>query len=83
MSLPSKKKEENCPYKNDKSFNVVIVGGGPAAVAAAIYCHRFALTVVMIGEVYSGAISRKLLLENYPGFPEVSRYDLMKAFEKH
>lgn len=72
-----------CPFKDKRCFNVVIIGGGPAAVSAAIYCHRFNLNVVMIGQEYGGAIAKTYLVENYPGFFDVSGYELMEAFEKH
>ena len=73
----------NCDVKEENCYHVIIIGGGPAAVSAAIYCHRFDLKILMIGEEYGGAISRTYLIENYPGFPETSGFDLMDAFQKH
>ena len=64
-------------------YNVIIIGGGPAAVSAAIYLHRFDFKVIMLGEEYGGAISRTYLMENYPGFYDMSGYDLMEKFQKH
>ncbi len=55
-----------CDVTGNKCYHVVIVGGGPAAVSAAIYLHRFDLKVVMIGAEYGGAIARTYLIENYP-----------------
>jgi len=52
-------------------------------VAAAFYCHRFNLKTIMIGQEYGGAIARTYLIENYPGFPAASGYELMEAFQKH
>lgn len=72
-----------CDLSKDNCFQVLIVGGGPAAVSAAIYCHRFDLKTIMIGQEYGGAIARTYLVENYPGFPETSGYDLMDSFQKH
>ncbi len=69
-------------YSQENHYHVVIVGGGPAAVTAAIYCHRFDYKVIMIGENYGGAISRTFLVENYPGIIG-SGYDLMEKFEEH
>jgi thioredoxin reductase (NADPH) len=66
-----------------KNWDVIIVGGGPAAVSASIYIARMNLSVVMIGTEYGGAIARTYLIENYPGFPGVSGYELMEAFQKH
>jgi len=72
-----------CDVSNSNCYHVVIVGGGPAAVSAAIYLHRFDMKVVMIGTEYGGAIARTYLIENYPGFFNISGYDLMDAFQKH
>lgn len=72
-----------CNLEDENCYQVIIIGGGPAAVAAAIYCHRFNLKVVMIGQEYGGAIARTYLIENYPGFFDVSGFDLMDAFQKH
>jgi thioredoxin reductase (NADPH) len=74
---------QSCDVTKENNFHVLIVGGGPAAVSAAIYCHRFDLKTIMIGQEYGGAIARTYLLENYPGFPEISGYDLMEEFQKH
>ncbi|MHA1583636.1 MAG: NAD(P)/FAD-dependent oxidoreductase [Promethearchaeota archaeon] len=65
------------------NYHVLIVGGGPAAVSAAIYCHRFDYKVIMIGQEYGGAISKTYLIENYPGFYDISGFDLMDKFQKH
>jgi thioredoxin reductase (NADPH) len=37
----------------------------------------------MIGAEYGGAIARTYLIENYPGFFNVSGFELMDAFQKH
>ena len=73
----------SCDVKEENCYHVVIIGGGPAAISAAIYCHRFDLKVIMVGEEYGGAIAKTYLVENYPGFFETSGYDLMDAFRKH
>lgn len=72
-----------CDITQENCYQVVIIGGGPAAVSAAIYCHRFDLKTLMIGEQYGGAISRTYLVENYPGFFNTSGYELMEKFQEH
>lgn len=67
----------------DKLYDVVIIGSGPAGVAAAIYCKRFALSTLLVGEAYGGAIARTHLIENYPGFVSGSGYDLMEDWRKN
>jgi thioredoxin reductase (NADPH) len=72
-----------CDVASGNCYHTVIVGGGPAAVAAAIYLHRFDFKVIMIAPEYGGAISRTYLIENYPGFSNISGMELMEAFQKH
>jgi thioredoxin reductase (NADPH) len=80
-------KESNvneCKVQNNENcYRVLVIGAGPAAIAAAIYCHRFDLKTAMIGQEYGGAIARTYLIENYPGFFNISGYELMEAFQKH
>lgn len=72
-----------CDISEPNCYQVIVIGGGPAAISAAIYTHRFALKTLIIGEEYGGAIARTYLVENYPGFYDVSGYELMEAFQKH
>lgn len=75
--------KKSCDVKEENCYHTIIVGGGPAAISASIYCHRFDLKVLMIGEEYGGSIAKTYLVENYPGFFETSGYELMEAFQKH
>lgn len=65
-------------------FDVVILGGGPAGLSAAIYASRGAVSTALIDiSMMGGQPSNYLELENYPGFPIVGGYDLMEKFEEH
>lgn len=65
-------------------FDVVILGGGPAGLSAAIYASRGAVSTALIDiSLMGGQPSNYLELENYPGFPIIGGYDLMEKFEEH
>jgi len=62
--------------------DLIIIGGGPAGLTAAIYGARAALDTLLIEKgVYGGQISLTSDVENYPGFPEgISGPDLSERF---
>jgi len=65
-------------------YDVIIIGGGPAGVAAGIYASRQRLKAILITKSFGGQMARKAVaIENYPGFEEISGLDLIKKFEKH
>lgn len=65
-------------------FDVVILGGGPAGLSAAIYASRGAVSTALIDiSMMGGQPSNYLELENYPGFPIIGGFELMEKFEEH
>ena len=55
----------------EKNWDIIIVGGGPAGLAAAIYCGRsLRKTLVLEKQVFGGQIVNADNIENYPGFAE-------------
>ncbi len=64
--------------------DVVIVGAGPAGLAAAIYAGRARLdTVVLEKGLPGGQILITDWVENYPGFPDgIAPFDLIETFRK-
>jgi len=65
-------------------YDIVIIGAGPAGLAAAIYTGRARLkTVVLEKGMPGGQILLTDWIENYPGFPDgVAPFQLMENFRK-
>lgn len=60
-----------------KSFDVAIIGGGPAGYTAALYSARYALSTVVIEQgMPGGQIATTDLVDNYPGILEISGTEL-------
>jgi thioredoxin reductase (NADPH) len=65
-------------------YDVVIIGGGPGGLCAAIYAIRLGLNTLLVErEMVGGQIAVSDLIENYPGFPSISGPGLMEKFEEH
>ena len=55
----------------DGTYQVIIIGGGPAGLTAGLYCARSRLgTLLVEKELMGGQITRAEQVENYPGFPQ-------------
>ena len=70
--------------KKRLEYDVVILGGGPAGLSAAIYAARGAAKTAVIDiSMFGGQPSNYLELENYPGLGKIGGYDMMEKFEEH
>ena len=58
-------------------YDIIIIGGGPAGLSAAIYASRaLKKTLIIEKSIFGGQITQASKVENYPGFEEVSGMDL-------
>ena len=58
-------------HNMDTEYDVIIIGCGPAGLAAGIYAGRARLKALLLGnEAAGGPIRGYELIENYPGFPD-------------
>jgi thioredoxin reductase (NADPH) len=60
----------NLDFRNDEMFDVLIVGGGPAGVAAGVYAGAEGLCALVVEDVaIGGQAGTSSRIENYMGFP--------------
>lgn len=64
-------------------YDVIIIGGGISALGAAIYCGRFQLKTMIVGEKLGGTIILTDDIANYPGFKQISGMDLFDKLQEH
>ena len=66
-----------------KEYEIVIIGGGPAGLAAGLYAARARRKTVLLEKgVIGGQISLTEIVENYPGVPSINGFDLAQAMLK-
>lgn len=69
---------------NREYYDVIIIGGGPAGLSAAIYALRASMRTVLIEKASPGGqITLTDEVENYPGFKNINGYDLSEKFLDH
>jgi len=63
-------------------YAVIIVGGGPAGLSAAIYTCRKSLKTLVLTSALGGQCAITDMIENYPGYKKVNGLELMMNFEE-
>jgi thioredoxin reductase (NADPH) len=67
-----------------ETFDVIIVGGGPAGLAAGLYAARMNLRSVLVDRgPLGGQLLNTELIEDYPGFESILGRDLSEKMGEH
>ncbi len=67
-----------------KEYDILIIGGGPAGLAAGLYAARGRRRTVLLEKgVVGGQIALTETVENYPGIESINGFDLAQAMLKH
>ncbi|TVT49586.1 MAG: alkyl hydroperoxide reductase subunit F [Denitromonas halophila] len=65
------------------AFDVLIVGGGPAGAAAAIYAARKGVRTGVVSERFGGQVMDTMAIENFISVKETEGPKLVAALEQH
>jgi len=63
------------------AYDVLILGGGPAGLTAAVYCGRKLLRTCVVTATIGGQALETWAVENYMGYRVITGEDLMEKFE--
>ncbi len=63
-------------------YDVIIIGGGPAGVAAAIYASRREMNTLIISKDVGGQLVWASDIENYPGFKSINAFELIGKYQE-
>jgi len=64
-------------------YELIIIGGGPAGIAAGVYAARKQLKTALVAEHFGGQSLESVGVENWIGTPYISGVDLAKQLEGH
>ncbi|MDH5822159.1 alkyl hydroperoxide reductase subunit F [Luteimonas sp. RD2P54] len=64
-------------------FDVLVVGGGPAGAAAAVYAARKGIRTGVVSERFGGQVLDTMAIENFISVPETEGPKMAAALEQH
>ncbi len=76
------KEEAKSTGKSELAYDVVIIGGGPAGMTAAVYAARKKLKTLLISKDLGGQVLLTLDVENYMGYQYIEGRELVSKFKE-
>jgi thioredoxin reductase (NADPH) len=73
----------NEQYSLDLMYDTIIIGGGCAGLAAAMYAGRLNMKTLLLAGDIGGTITKTDNVENYPGFIKLTGMELAQKLEEH
>jgi len=64
-------------------YDLVIIGGGPGGITAAIYAARKQLKFAIIYKEIGGEVAKTTIIENYTGYKSVTGQELTELMDAH
>jgi alkyl hydroperoxide reductase subunit F len=65
------------------NYDLVIIGGGPAGVAAGVYAARKKINSAIVADTFGGQSTVSADIQNWVGVPSISGFDFAQSLEKH
>lgn len=67
-----------------KTYDVLVIGGGPGGYTAALYAARSGLSIAVLEKLSAGGqMATTSIIENYPGFPDgIDGFELGQQMEQ-
>ncbi len=66
-----------------KTYDIIIIGAGPAGLTAGIYAGRYMLNTLIIGNLNGGTISEAHKVCNFPSYKDIHGFELSQKMVEH
>ena len=66
----------------DYVYDIIIIGGGPAGISAAVYSARKGLDVAMISDTFGGQLVYTAKIDNYLGLGGINGIGMIEIFRR-
>ncbi len=67
----------------EKIHDLIIIGAGPAGLAASIYASRYGIEHKVVGSILGGQITETHDIDNYPGMENMTGFDFSQKWGAH